>query len=151
MKKSNNIALGIIVLVAIALGSWYYLFSGNMGPDSSGVVWENASDNLITLDILKPGNVVLPKFTVTGEARGYWYFEASFPVEVLDAEGKQLDIEPATAIGDWMTEEFVPFRVELDLGSYSGPATIIFRKDNPSGLPENDGSLSVPIEVLVTN
>jgi len=42
----------------------------------------------------------------------------------------------------------VPFRVTLDVGAYSGPATLVLKRDNPSGLPENDASISVPIEVF---
>lgn len=111
--------------------------------------YENASENLIKVENPHPGGVVGKEFRVTGKARGSWFFEASFPIEVVGADGNTIASSHATAEGDWMTEEFVSFKSELiDLPSaYTGPATLILKKDNPSGLPENDASISIPITV----
>ena len=111
--------------------------------------YDNASENLIRVETPHPGGVVGKEFVVTGEARGYWFFEASFPIEVVGADGNTIAGSYATAEGDWMTEDFVSFKSEMiDLPSaYTGPATLILKKDNPSGLPENDASISIPIVV----
>ncbi len=96
----------------------------------------------------EPGSVTGKTFLVSGEARGTWYFEASFPVEVRDRNGAILVQVPAQAQGDWMTTNFVPFSVSITVPqSYIGPATLILRKDNPSGLPQNDASISIPITI----
>lgn len=83
---------------------------------------------------------------ITGEARGKWYFEASFPVKLLDANNQEVARGVAQAQGDWMTENFVPFTVSL---TFSQPATasgqLILSKDNPSGLPANDAQLVIPV------
>ena len=85
------------------------------------------------------------KVQIQGKARGYWYFEASFPVEIKDATGNIIASGIATAQSEWMTEEFVPFSANIDLATpYSGPATIILKKDNPSGEADKDASLSYP-------
>jgi len=86
---------------------------------------------------------------INGEARGYWFFEASFPIYVVDWNGLIIGEGYAEAKGDWMTEEFVPFRavVQYDLPSdtpYKRGA-LILKKDNPSGLPEYDDALEMPI------
>lgn len=111
-------------------------------PDPNG---PEAKANLIVSD-LAPGDQVSSPLTVTGKARGYWYFEASFPAELLDANGNQLAITPAQAQSDWMTEDFVPFSVTL---TYPTPATatgtLMLRKDNPSGEPQNDDFLAIPV------
>jgi hypothetical protein len=90
--------------------------------------------------------VVTSPLIVTGEARGTWYFEASFPVFLLDANRAEVAVVPAQAQGEWMTENFVPFITTLN---FTPPATdtgfVVFKKDNPSGLPEHDAS----VEVLV--
>lgn len=90
--------------------------------------------------------VIKSPLVVKGEARGNWYFEASFPVILIDGNGKEIAISPAQAKTDWMTTEFVPFEVSL---SFQKPltktGTLILKKDNPSGLPENDGSISIPV------
>ena len=143
----RNVVIGVILLVLVAGAGWY-LWSTESG---SRMVWHNANKDMITLDLIKPGVTVLPTFTVTGQARGTWYFEASFPVEVLDKDGRRLASTAAKANGDWMTDNFVPFSATLTIENYSGPATLVLHKDNPSGLPENEASVSIPIEVFETH
>lgn len=93
-----------------------------------------------------PGTVVTSPMIVTGSARGTWYFEASFPVRLLDANGHELAAVPAQADGDWMTEDFVPYTAVLEFEQPSTPnGTLILQKDNPSGLPENEASLEIPV------
>ena len=113
------------------------------------IEYDNASADMIRVELPYPGAVVGKEFRVTGEARGNWFFEASFPIEVVSPSGDIIAGSFATAQGEWMTKEFVPFMSEwIDLPSaYTGPATLIIRKDNPSGLPEHDASISFPIVV----
>ena len=90
--------------------------------------------------------IVSSPLTVSGEARGTWYFEASFPVRLVDANGGELAAAPARANGEWMTTDFVPFDVVL---TFSIPATatgtLVLVKDNPSGLSANADSVSIPV------
>ena len=53
----------------------------------------------------------------------------------------------AQAKREWMTEDFVPFEVTLDFikPDYGKRGTLILKKDNPSGLPEHDNALEIPI------
>ncbi len=84
--------------------------------------------------------------TVTGVARGTWYFEASFPVRLLDGNRKEIAATPAQAQSDWMTEDFVPFQVSLTFTPPATPTgTLVLQKDNPSGDPMNDAELRIPI------
>lgn len=92
------------------------------------------------------GATVGNTFEVIGEAPGNWYFEASFPIQVRDQAGNVLARTHGTAQGEWMTTEQVPFKAAVTLENfYAGPATLILMRDNPSGLPENDDSLEVPV------
>lgn len=100
----------------------------------------------ILVDSPAPNAVVTSPLTVTGKARGTWYFEASFPVRLLDDEGNELAVTPAQAQGEWMTEDFVPFLVTLTFTTNAKTGTIVLEKDNPSGLPENDASIAVPVK-----
>ena len=90
---------------------------------------------------------VLKTFTVIGEARGTWYFEASFPIFIIDANGVKVGQGIAQAAESWMTEDFVPFTAQVTVEDYSGPATLVLLKDNPSGLPENDDSVSFSVVI----
>ncbi len=108
----------------------------------------NATENDIVPELPYPGAVTGKEFLVTGKARGTWYFEASFPVKVLDKNGKVLAQGPAQAQSDWMTTDFVNFKISIKVSdSYIGPATIVMSKDNPSGIPEKDASISFPITI----
>ncbi|MDD5251521.1 MAG: Gmad2 immunoglobulin-like domain-containing protein [Patescibacteria group bacterium] len=90
--------------------------------------------------------VVGSPLTVVGEARGTWYFEASFPVKLLDANGQLLAAVPAQAQSDWMTENFVPFKAELTFEApTTATGTLVLEKDNPSGLPQNADELRIPV------
>ncbi len=86
-----------------------------------------------------------------GQARGTWFFEASFPVVLVDWDGKIIAQTIATAKSDWMTEEFVPFEATLtftaDEETYSNKGSLILQKDNPSGLPEHDDALEIPVTI----
>lgn len=116
---------------------------------STTVIASFPTDNSdrIRVTNVSAGQKVVSPLTVTGEARGNWYFEASFPVELLDGNGRRLIILPAQAIGEWMTTEFVPFSIILTFTKPStATGTLILRNDNPSGLPENDRWISIPVQ-----
>lgn len=104
----------------------------------------------IRLTSPQPDEAVMSPLVVMGEARGIWYFEASFPAKLFDADGKLLASAPAQAQGDWMAEEFVPFAVSL---AFDRPATetgtLVLEKDNPSGLPENADEIRIPVRFAV--
>lgn len=87
-------------------------------------------------------------FTVSGKAPGAWYFEASFPIQVRDQNERVIGRAHGNAQGDWMTTDLVSFSATVNIeGNYQGLATLILLRDNPSGLPENDDSVSIPIRI----
>lgn len=96
-----------------------------------------------------PQEKVSSPLTVKGTARGTWFFEASFPVTIVDWDGRIIGEGVATAEGNWMTEDFVPYTalISFDLPSTTPYArgALILKKDNPSGLPEKDDALEIPI------
>lgn len=103
--------------------------------------------DLIRLDEPRPNTTVISPLTVRGEARGFWFFEASFPLRLLDGNGNVLVEHFATAQDEWMTEEFVPFAATIEFAEPDTPAgTLILEKDNPSGLPEHADELRVPVK-----
>ena len=83
---------------------------------------------------------------IKGQARGFWYFEASFPIEVQDSDKMTIATGIAQAKGDWMTDDFVPFEASLDFDRpFSKNGYLILKKDNPSGDPNKDDQLILPI------
>jgi hypothetical protein len=139
-----GIALG--VGVALSMQSRNALIS--TPALSSAITYSKATAGLITVTSPLPGSTVPKVFKIMGSARGAWYFEASFPVKVVGKSGEILAQLPASAKGEWMTEDFVPFVAEIKIpATYSGPATLILSKDNPSGLPEHDASISFNVVI----
>jgi len=100
----------------------------------------------VIVESLKAGGRIASPLTITGQAKG-WYFEASFPVEVRNASGTIIAQGPAQAQSDWMVDAFVPFAITLTFPAQPAGSlgSVILRNDNPSGLPENDESLTIPV------
>lgn len=153
--KFQHIALALIVLVLFTGVVWVGFIKKdapaiNYTPPSE-TVWEssysNASNDLIVIESHTAGNYIASPVTVTGRARGYWFFEASFPVVLVNWDGLIIAEGIAQAQDEWMTEEFVPFSVTLTFEKplYNERGALIFKRDNPSGLPENDAALEMPI------
>src|SRR3989344_6517846 len=128
--KNKNIFYIIFVSTVVA-GVWFGFFRNKAAapiiPEPKGeITYINATADNIKVDLPFPDAVVGKEFSVIGQARGGWYFEASFTVQVLDKNGNQLAIVPAQAEGEWMTENFVPFKADLKIPeSYIGPATLV--------------------------
>lgn len=107
----------------------------------------NATTDDISLDQPSSGAAVSSPISLSGTARGPWFFEANAPVAVLSDIGEVVGSSFITAEGEWMSESFVPFSGEVTVSSYTGPATLVLSKQNASGLPERAASLQIPITI----
>lgn len=165
MAKFSNIVI-ILLLVVIALLVWLAFVKPAQAPVIPAPVATTTptqTENPDTTPIetgTKPLHekivVTSPKsnanvqktFTVTGKAPGNWFFEASAPYVVTTPEGDKIAQGTIQAVGEWMTTDLVDFKASVSTNpAYSGPATLVLMKDNPSGMPEHDDSLEIPIVV----
>ncbi|MDP2860221.1 MAG: Gmad2 immunoglobulin-like domain-containing protein, partial [bacterium] len=130
----------ILIIIIIAIISAIFLIK----------YFKNKDD--VVLFSLKSNQAISSPFVVEGKARGTWFFEASFPVDLVDEYNKHLAIGVAQAQEDWMTEDFIDFKVQLEFVAQEDiNGFLIFRKDNPSGLSENDKEFIVPVKILKTD
>ncbi len=85
---------------------------------------------------------------ITGEARGNWFFEAEFTVRLVQ-NGNELALAIVKAQDEWMTSDYVPFSATMnfDAEGLAGKASLVFKNSNPSGKPELDKELAVPVEI----
>lgn len=155
--KSLIITLFIVILVgATALFVSSRKEAPSLPADLAAHI--ESKGDLIIVEEPKPLSVVSSPLTVRGIARGMWYFEATFPITLVDWDGRIIAESYASAVLDpndpestWMTESFVPFEGTLEFedpifdADFSKRGTIIFRKANASGLPEHDDALEIPI------
>ncbi len=106
--------------------------------------------NLIRIITPRPNGTIKSPALIEGEARGSWFFEASFPVKFYDENNNLVATAIVQAQSNWMTEDFVKFKAVLSYKvEKNGNGTLVLEKDNPSGLPENANELRVPIKYEV--
>ncbi len=153
---SSAVVIGVVVGVVVAQQFIVRPITITPNPTPTGTVEVQPSttaqeappkpEDFIHVTSPTANDFISSPVTITGEAKGTWFFEASFPVILLDPKGKQLAAVPAQAQGDWMTEKFVPFKVKLTFKNPGpGIGTLILKKDNPSGLPEHEMEIRIPV------
>ena len=103
--------------------------------------------DLIKLNYPQPNAIIESPLKIEGQARGFWFFEATFPVVLVNWDGLIIAEGYAQADGEWMTEDFVNFKAELNFKKpeYKDNGALILQKSNPSDLPQNDNALEIPI------
>ncbi len=166
----KNALLVAIATVIIAAGVYFWAFNdeesaiGTPTPSATATTSVSVSPSVSPLPSASPTKtptpaasdirvtsptrnaVITSPLIVRGEARGTWYFEASFPITLLDANGKVIARSHVQAQGDWMTENFVPFEGKIEFTKpTTATGTLLLEKDNPSGLPQYDKSISIPV------
>lgn len=149
---STPIALGIILILVAIVGGFALLGYSEISESREPLNIKTPENEIAEKDgfirVFTPRikELIKSPLEIKGVARGYWFFEGSFPIELLDGEGNIISRGMASALTEWMTEDFVSFNAILEFyPSKTGEGTIVLKKDNPSGLPENDDELRIPI------
>jgi hypothetical protein len=118
-------------------------------PNTNQSEPELVDDKSDFIKVTKPlaNSSVSSPVEISGQARGTWFFEGSFPIIIMDANDLIIGQGIATSSEEWMTENFIPFSATV---YFERPETasgkIILKKDNPSGLKEKDDQLILPIQ-----
>ncbi len=155
MNQQQSIAPVVFVLVVTGiLGTAFYFMLGTThqqqpaNPVVAPVTKPVPPDMNDSIRISSPlaGEEISSPLAIEGQAKGYWFFEAGFPLKLVDANDNLLAQDIATAQSEWMTADFVPFRAELkfDSANYK-TGFLILQKDNPSGLEEYNYSVKIPV------
>lgn len=169
MNKNRNFTkiLLFIVIALILWGASYFIFSKDVSntvnnhsvdqidqtdPKNSNNTKPTvqAIEGMITITSPQQGSTIDPsaETIVSGKAVGNWFFEATAPVGVYDLDGKLLTRTYVSAMGEWMTTNYVDFTGKiapfLTNGATSG--YVQFSNSNPS---DNEGfNRSLRIMVL---
>ena len=105
-------------------------------------------DTKVIVSTPKSGAVVSRTFSIAGTAPSGWFFEAVFPIMVRDDNDNAIGRTQGRAQSDWTAPGPIRFTAQVTLETaYKGPATLVLMRDNPSGLPENDDSVEIPITI----
>ncbi len=141
MRKIIIIILFVVILVGLAV-----LGYKNLKPASVSVVTIQTG---LVVETPKANDVVTSPLTISGYVNGNGWngFEGQVGgVTLMDADGKILAQGPLTAATEWTTTT-VNFATTLN---FSKPSTqtgqLIFRNENPSGMPERDKQFILPVK-----
>lgn len=153
--KIAVIALGVVIVVLLGLLIFVPSAHTPSAPPEGRVAQTPtvSADGHVSITLPLANATIVSAAAVAGSVTGGgWFFEGTFPVKVLDADGAVLgeghvQAEPADA---WMSTGTVAFAgtVEFKTPHYA-TGTLVFSKDNPSGLPANAGEVRVPVRFSV--
>lgn len=115
-------------------------------------LYTNTTPNEIVVSSPRTNARMASPVTITGQARGSWFFEATAPVTIVDWDGRIIAEGYVEAQRDWMTEQFVPFvgSITFDIPAYDNRGAIILRAANPSGLSQYERAVEIPIQFFDT-
>ncbi len=170
LKEIILIALGIFIVIFLSFlaftgfkdarknsssGGGLFNFQPVVSTPSSGggqkeeIEKKNIPDEALEMlrISLDEGDRIANGEIIRGLAWGPWYFEGEFAVRAMTEGGKLLATFSARATEDWMVEDFVPFEARFLVKGLGGESKgfLIFDRANPSGLPQNNMSVKVPV------
>src|SRR5579862_8066278 len=120
MKSENSSAL-IIKILAIALGvvivamlALLIFVQPAKSPTVQKPVAVMSPDGRVSVTLPQPGDDVASPVAIEGSVTGGgWFFEGSFPIKILNADGKTIGHGTAQALSDWMSTGTVPFSASI--------------------------------------
>lgn len=142
IDMNKKVILGIVILAIVGIVVWSNKTQETSNHDIA------VYKDMVKVETPLPESEISSPLTIKGEARGGWFFEASFPVILTNWDGLIIAEGVATAQGEWMTSEYVPFEATLEFTvdtSVSNRGALILKKDNPSGLPEHDDAFEYTV------
>lgn len=152
--NKNNITTGIVtILLVCAVG--YIIWQNKVAKTVElvspiAVVTPSETQPTKSIQITTPLNTPLSGDAVIAGVARMVYFEASFPVKLVDGNNAVAWQGPATAQSDWMVTTDVPFIVTIPtLTIPNGNYTLVLTQDDPSGelVPPALYSISVPVVI----
>ncbi len=149
----NNRSIFIGVIIVLVVASVLIFFKTRVvAPEIDMSEVKNGPANIlpISIDVTtnQDGRKVLlidnGSLSFDGIAPGAMFFEGSFPVYFEDELGAM--VAQGFAGGEWMTTKPVQFTASLKVKPIAKPVigNLVFKCDNPSGLPEQDCELKLP-------
>lgn len=159
----NLVLITVIVLLSVFMILFAYILKdpslccefnlckqlSNICEDKEEVLDIDSNKGIkLTIEDIKKDDTVEIGTVIKGSITGSWYFEGEFPVRVLNSNMEIVDTLIAHAKDDWMTDENVPFELELNFDIQQEQyITLRFEKSNPSGLEENSDYIDFTIKV----
>ena|SRR5690606_13896942 len=147
MVRSIALILLLIIVVSCKNEKSSETTSPSTVTPEKNEVSNDTKNDLLKVTNPAEGQLITSPLEITGDARGYWFFEATSSVELLDGNMDQIAKKYITATGEWMSEDWVPFSGTI---TFEDPSTdngyLIMHRANPSGLEEHAMSYTVQVK-----
>lgn len=116
--------------------------------DNDRTTYTSAKGDVVDVDApLKNASVESP-LSVRGEVPGNWFSEGEFSLSLKNAKGDVITKGSAKTTENWQTTEQVDFSATLTWDkAVSGEGSLVLEKLNPSGMAENDDSVTIPVKL----
>lgn len=142
-----------LFLISLNLDQKDYLNELNLTNSNniSAIDEEAATTTPVLAPAVKVENIeanqpITSPLTIKGEARSDWFFEGVFPIKLVAENGTELGSTQAKAATDWTVPGNIEFSAVLKYKKSTSTAGIlIFSKDNPSGLLQNEAAYAIPV------
>ncbi len=144
MKKEFWLIIVLALIIFGLIGVLFWPVKQNKAPFPLPV----GKDGL-QINNLQPNQEISSPLKITGVATEKWGgFEGQVGnIQLLDYKNNVLGQAPLTATTDW-TKPPVNFEVNLNFtAANSGPATLVFHNENPSGDPARDKTFSLQVQI----
>lgn len=161
-KTYFYITLLLLVVIIFLLGFDYFRRSGQISNSSptaapTPIITSTPTPTNISkqiqLDNLKPNDSITSPLTIKGKIDSSWMFEGVFPIMLLDNK-RNLIVQTQgqqTVPGSWTQPGMIDFQAKLNFKTNDSAGFLVFKKDNPSGLPENDQLFEIPVVFIIKN
>ena len=150
MKKETwvLVILAIIIIILVAVLLWPVNMAKNNNKQIQPVVQQKVEG--IQIISPKQNEEISSPIKITGSvnAGGWGGFEGQVgTVQLLDYKGNKIASGVLKATTDW-TKPPVSFESALTFQSKTtGPMTLLFSNENPSGMPDKDKKFGLPIVI----
>jgi hypothetical protein len=157
MAKANWILVILAIVIIILIG--FLLWPVNKPANNNQKNNENTQNNQqpvqqkvegIQINSPTSGSQVSSPIKITGSVNngGWAGFEGQVgTVQLLDYKGNKIASGVLNATTDW-TKPPVSFESTLTFtAKTTGPMTLLFSNENPSGLPANDKKFGLPVVI----
>lgn len=156
--------ISIIVIVLILITIFFLVFDigrreGELSKPEDTLPTNIINDNSTSTIVINSDSPVISNIIenqvlsspikIEGKARGNWFFEGSFPIDLIDGRDNLIGNAIAKADGEWMTTDYVNFTATLEYtkSTSTDSALLIFSKDNPSDNADLDESIYIPVKL----
>ncbi|MFH0755282.1 MAG: Gmad2 immunoglobulin-like domain-containing protein [bacterium] len=153
MKK---IIISIIIILALIFMALIFDWGRKSEKLSelNNIIDENINENYLSntimpiiVDNIKDNQIVSNPIKIEGRAKEFWFFENSFPIELVDTNGNILATTTGQAQSNQSLVDFINFTAVLEYikSTSTSRALIVLNNYNTSGNPEFNKSIFIPV------